>query len=684
MANLKFYQSSVYMGGAELQNPRIHNLSSSPSTGKFGQMYYNTTDNSLYVCYSQSPVAWKKVGSGGAVVEEDGTNSGITVTSSASSTDPGVTIYKLKASGITSSHINSNAGILFTQLQAGTANKLLVTSSTGVVTTSANFGINSSGHLTMGSKRITSLANPSADSDAVNFSTLKAWFSGNVDIHAACDVATTTNLPSFTGIASIDGVDLATIAGQGSEAPRVLVNNQTDPKQNGIYVWSSANGGTLTRASDCDANGELFPGSTTYIKYGDTWASSGFVQKDSGGGTGGTIRIGTDGNNWTQSYAIAKIQAGAGLTRTGNEISVNYNSTLALDSSSKLGIATVTVTSSGSAAASKTLTAFTVNSYGQVTAYTFANISIAASQISSGTLGVARGGTGQSTYAKGEILYASAANTLGKLGIGSSGKVLLSDGSVPTWSSLADAGIASAGHNHDSTYLKLSGGTITGPLGINSTLTISTFGAGVLHSNASGVISSSAVSLTADVSGILPLANGGTNKDLSSATNWGVVYKASDGFAVTGQGSANHPLVGAGSAAPKFAGYTLPASISANKILVATSTTAIGVTNVLPFTLGIAQGGTGGTTAAAARVNLQVPHVYTADFNDWSQADKTLTHGLGTDKMLVQVFEKDSSTATYYKIEVGLTITSTTLTLSAVTGIMSGKNIRVCAVAIES
>ena len=38
-----------------------------------------------------------------------------------------------------------------------------------------------------------------------------------------------------------------------------------------------------------------------------------------------------------------------------------------------------------------------------------------------------------------------------------------------------------------------------------------TLGSGVVHSDSSGILSSSAVSLTADVSGILPVANGGTN-----------------------------------------------------------------------------------------------------------------------------------------------------------------------------
>jgi hypothetical protein len=43
------------------------------------------------------------------------------------------------------------------------------------------------------------------------------------------------------------------------------------------------------------------------------------------------------------------------------------------------------------------------------------------------------GGTGQSTYTTGDTLYSSGANTLAKLGIGSSGQVLTVSGGVPAW-----------------------------------------------------------------------------------------------------------------------------------------------------------------------------------------------------------------------------------------------------------
>jgi len=49
-------------------------------------------------------------------------------------------------------------------------------------------------------------------------------------------------------------------------------------------------------------------------------------------------------------------------------------------------------------------------------------------------IGAIYGGTGQTSYTTGDTLYASASNTLSKLGIGSSGQVLTVAGGVPTWS----------------------------------------------------------------------------------------------------------------------------------------------------------------------------------------------------------------------------------------------------------
>lgn len=51
----------------------------------------------------------------------------------------------------------------------------------------------------------------------------------------------------------------------------------------------------------------------------------------------------------------------------------------------------------------------------------------------SGVLTEPRGGTNMSSYAQGDMLYASAVDNLAKLNIGANGTVLTSNGTIPTW-----------------------------------------------------------------------------------------------------------------------------------------------------------------------------------------------------------------------------------------------------------
>lgn len=53
------------------------------------------------------------------------------------------------------------------------------------------------------------------------------------------------------------------------------------------------------------------------------------------------------------------------------------------------------------------------------------------------TIAANKGGTGQSSYSTGDIVYASGASTLSKLSISSDGKVLQLSGGLPTWQSIS-------------------------------------------------------------------------------------------------------------------------------------------------------------------------------------------------------------------------------------------------------
>lgn len=60
-------------------------------------------------------------------------------------------------------------------------------------------------------------------------------------------------------------------------------------------------------------------------------------------------------------------------------------------------------------------------------------VQFSGSQFSSGTLFVPYGGTGQTSYTTGDILYASASNVLSKLSATTNGYVLTLEAGIPAW-----------------------------------------------------------------------------------------------------------------------------------------------------------------------------------------------------------------------------------------------------------
>lgn len=95
--------------------------------------------------------------------------------------------------------------------------------------------------------------------------------------------------------------------------------------------------------------------------------------------------------------------------------------------------AAVTATSGGSG------TVTYVDVSGGLTGLLFTGGPITASGIitASGTLGAGYGGTGKSTYAVGDILYATGTTSLTPLTIGASGQVLTASNGVPVWTTAA-------------------------------------------------------------------------------------------------------------------------------------------------------------------------------------------------------------------------------------------------------
>ena len=104
---------------------------------------------------------------------------------------------------------------------------------------------------------------------------------------------------------------------------RILLRAQTDAKQNGIYTVTALGSGSapwvVTRATDADNNpaGELATGDFVFVTSGTANGSKGFIMS-----TTGTIAIGTTEITYAQFNASEAVIAGAGITKTGETISI--------------------------------------------------------------------------------------------------------------------------------------------------------------------------------------------------------------------------------------------------------------------------------------------------------------------------------------------------------------------------
>ena len=295
--------------------------------------------------------------------------------------------------------------------------------------------------------------------------------------HAACNYATTANLTatynngtSGVGATLTNSGTLAALvidSGPVAVGNRILVHNQTNAAQNGIYtvttVGSSSVAWVLTRATDYDTSGvlpnQINQGDFIFITSGNQYGSSSWVQQ-----TPLPIVIGTTAIVFVQFSSISTYLAGTGLTLTGQTFSI-----------------TNTGVTAGSYGAPSQVGLFTVNAQGQITSASSQTIQLDASAITTGALGVARGGTGLQSFTAGNLLYATGATTLAGLPIGSTGQVLTMSGGLPTWVN-SNGGVTS--FNAGTTGFLPTGAT-QGAITLSGTLNISNGGTGA--TTASGV-----------------------------------------------------------------------------------------------------------------------------------------------------------------------------------------------------
>lgn len=173
-------------------------------------------------------------------------------------------------------------------------------------------------------KQITSVADGSAATDAVNKQQLDAAVRG-LDWKQEVVAASTANVNLAAPGTSLDGVTL-------TANDRILLKDQTDPAENGIYIWT-ASGSALTRALDADSAAEL-SGATVTVQRGTvnadrvyrvttddpiTLGTTAITMAQVGGG-GGSY---TAGNGLTLSGSDFNVGAGNGIQVTADAINVD-------------------------------------------------------------------------------------------------------------------------------------------------------------------------------------------------------------------------------------------------------------------------------------------------------------------------------------------------------------------------
>ena len=432
---------------------------------------------------------------------------------------------------IVNGDISSSAAIADTKLATITSSGKIANSATTATdanTASTIVARDASGNFTANLITVNSV--PTAAGHAAS----KAYvdnISAGMNWHTAATVATSGVLPSSTyanGTTDANGglgigatltatanaalaIDSVTV----SNGNRVLIKNQADAKQNGIYIvtdkGSASTKWILTRATDSDNHviDEVSAGDAVYVIYGSVNANQSFVATMTGSGTNGLVLIGTDNITWTQFSGASSFVAGNGLLRTGNTIDV-VSSTLNVTADS-VDLATVSQSNTtGGNLANGIVSAITVDSYGRVTGYQtgaqnvastsskgIASFDPASFTVTSGNVAIKSAGISNSQLANNSVTIGSTSVSLGGTASTLAGLTL----TTPVIAQITNTGTLTLPTSTDTLVGRATTDTLTNKSISGSTNTLSNIGNTSL-TNSSITINGNAVSLGGSVSGL--------------------------------------------------------------------------------------------------------------------------------------------------------------------------------------
>ena len=258
---------------------------------------------------------------------------------------------------------------------------------------------------------------------------------GTVAVTRSGNTLTVTGTDSAAGtVTSVSGGTGISISGSSTVTP--TVNIDTVGTDNAILVLTAAD-----------------PVGSDYVWFSDTTDSNtlkkSLISNMPGFGKDGTVTsvgsgAGLTGGAITASGSLAVDYAGSDnvvlAAGDGTGITVVAADKILVSDTSDSNAKYVSISQITTAIGGGTVTS--VSGSGGTTGLTLTGGAITTSGTLTlgGTLAAANGGTGQSSYTVGDILYASSTTALSKLGIGTAGQVLKVASGVPSWATDQNSG----------------------------------------------------------------------------------------------------------------------------------------------------------------------------------------------------------------------------------------------------
>jgi hypothetical protein len=286
----------------------------------------------------------------GSIENNKLTNSSVTINSSSLSLGGSLTLYTDDIS-----EDGSPTNLWFTDERAQDAignnvgNGLDYDDSSGAISVDpSEFALNAvgtpTGDVAMGTYKITGLGTPTNATDAANKGYVDSAVQG-IDWKPSVRAATTAAVTLASDLENgdvIDGVTLAT-------GNRILVKNQADATENGLYTVNAS--GAPTRSTDADSGAEITASFAVFVEEGTVNADSGWTLTNNG-----TVTVGTTELSFTQFTGLGQVVAGDGLAKSGNTLSVNAGTGISIssDAVTNTGVLSITGTANQISATAST------------------------------------------------------------------------------------------------------------------------------------------------------------------------------------------------------------------------------------------------------------------------------------------------------------------------------------------